>query len=320
MIGPAPGGNQPAELSPYPPRPVPWGGLLARVRASVGLRRLIPTGPALIATDLLSGLSLRISRRRLAHAVTLVEPVVANTPAEADITVVARRFVAARARGWELTWRAWELERIPIRGVGTLRAARDAGRGVIISHTHLGPFAAWLPLGRELQPLLFPQGDWLTDDPQPGYNGYQVEHWRRIYQDAGVTLMHNVGSAPRAHRLLRAGGAVLISMDVPGARRTVFLGKPVDLDDGTAHLAVKTDALVLPATLIPEGRRWEIHIGDALDPRDFAGPDELHLELARIHEEPILRHPEHMEPPARWLWGSVGRGGWHKRPSPDGAL
>jgi lauroyl/myristoyl acyltransferase len=283
------------------------------VRAGVGPRRLVPTGPALVATDLLAGLSVRLSARRLAEAEELMAPVVGNTPAEADLTGVARRFVAARARGWELSWRPWELSRIPIRDVERLRDARGAGRGVIVSHTHLGPFAAWLPLVSELRPVLFPQGDWLTDDPEPGYNGYQVRHWRRIYSDAGATLVHNVGSAPLAHRVLRAGGAVLLTMDVPGDHPTTYLGKQVELDDGTARLAVRTGALVVPATLLPAGRRWEIHIGDPLDPGDFTGSDELHRELARVHEVPVLRYPEHLEPPARWLWGAVGRDAWRRR-------
>ena len=45
-----------ADLSATPdpnctPQPVPWGGVVARVRASVGLRRLIPTDVALAASD-----------------------------------------------------------------------------------------------------------------------------------------------------------------------------------------------------------------------------------------------------------------------------
>jgi lauroyl/myristoyl acyltransferase len=247
----------------------------------------------------------------MATAVELMDPLVGNTPHEADIDGVARRFVAARARGLELSWRPWELDRIPIHGLDRLRSAHDAGRGLIISHTHLGPLAGWVPLIRTLCPLLFAQGDWLTDDPLPGYSGYQVEHRRKLYLDAGSEMLHHVGSAPRVSRVLRAGGVVMITMDVPGNRRTHFLGKSIDLDDGTAHLAVKSDALVVPAAMMPSGRRWEIHIGDALDPHDFTGADELHLELARIHEQPILRHPEHLLPVANGLWASVTRDGWH---------
>ena len=293
-----------------PARAVPWGGVVARLRASVGLRRLIPTGPALVATDLLCNLALRVNGRRMATAVELVDPIFGNTLHEADITGVARRFVAARARGWELTWRPWELDHIPIHGLDRLGRARASGRGVIISHTHVGPLAGWVPLIRSLRPVLFPQGDWLTNDPQPGYKGYQIEHRRKLYQDAGAEMLHHVGSAPRVFRTLRAGGAVLITMDVPGNRRTPFLGKAVDFDDGTASLAVKCNSLVVPAALVPAGRRWDIHIGDALDPDDFTGVDELHLAIARIHEEHILRYPEHLEPVVHGLWASVTRDGW----------
>jgi len=295
------------------PRPVPWGGVLARVRASVGARRLVPTSIALVGTDMLCWLALRTSTRRMANATTLVSPIVGRTPAEADITSVARRFIAARARGWELTWRSWELERVPIRGAEKIGHARATGRGLIISHAHLGPLAGWVPLGRLLQPLLATQGDWLTDDPRPGYDGYRVERWRAVYREAGIELIHATGSALRIYKELTRGGAVLLAMDVPGTRRTQFLGKPVDMDDGTAQLAAKTDALILPAAMMPHGRRWEIQIGEPLDTREFTSADELHLALAAIHEQNIMRAPEHMESPPLWLWGQATRDGWYQR-------
>jgi lauroyl/myristoyl acyltransferase len=272
---------------------------------------VVPTGVALAGTDLLYRLVWRLSRRRMAETTALVETIVGGTPAEADLPRLAREYVAARARGWELTWRPWELARIPIRGVERIDKARATGRGLVISHTHLGPLAGWVVLGRLLHPMLAPQGDWLLDEPDSGYHGYQVERWRSIYHDAGIELVYAKGSALTVYKALRRGGAVLLAMDVPGGRRTRFLGKPVDLDDGTAQLAVKTDALVLPAALMPLGRRWEIQIGEALDPRDFSAPDELHLVLAAIHEELIMRAPEHLEDPSR-LWASATRDGWNQ--------
>lgn len=302
----------PEPVGGWPPRPVPWGGVVARVRAATTGRRAVPTGLALIGTDLICELALRLSPARMAAAVERTETIVAGTPAEDDLSRVARRYVAARARGWELSWRPWEINRVPIRGEHRLTAARGAGRGVIVSHCHLGPLAAWVSLGRALPGMLTPAGDWLLDEPRPGYNGYQTEHWRRLHEDAGVVLLYNTGSAPRVYKTLRAGGAVLLALDVPGTRRTRFLGKPVDLDDGTAHLAVKTGALVLPVALVPVGRRWEIQVGEAFDPLDFADPDDLHVALAEVHEELIMRAPEHLESPPLWLWGRASRDGWFR--------
>ena len=296
----------------WSPRPVPWGGVLARLRASVRARRLLPTSVTLLGIDLLYGLVWRMSRLRMAETSALVDTIVAGTPAETRLPELARRYVAARARGWELTWRSWELARIPIRGRWRIEQARSTGRGMLISHAHLGPLAGWVALGELLPTMLAPQGDWLLDDPRPGYHGYQVERWRRLYHDAGIRLIHATGSALTVYHTLRRGGAVLLAMDVPGTRRTTFLGKPVDLDDGTAQLAAKTDALVLPAALMPLGRRWEIQLLEPLDPRDFASPDELHLALTRVHEELIMRAPEHLESPPLWLWGRADRNGWYQ--------
>jgi lauroyl/myristoyl acyltransferase len=307
-----PTGSTPRGRTAWSPRPVPWGGVLARLRASVQARRVVPTGVALLGTDLLYRLVWRLSSRRMAATSAVVDTIVGGTPAEADLPRLARGYVAARARGWELTWRPWELARIPVRGVSRIHQARATGRGLVISHAHLGPLAGWVVLGRLLHPMLAPQGDWLLDEPRPGYNGYQVERWRRIYHEAGIELIHATGSGLMVYKALKRGSAVLLAMDVPGNRRTRFLGKPVDLDDGTARLAVKTDALVLPAALMPVGRRWEIQIGEALDPREFSSPDELHLALAAIHEELIMRAPEHLESPPLWLWGRATRDGWFR--------
>jgi lauroyl/myristoyl acyltransferase len=247
----------------------------------------------------------------MAAATASMETVVGATPAEADLPRLARSHITAQARGWELTWRPWELARIPIRGVERIAEAQATGRGLVISHAHLGPLAGWVALGRLLRPLYHPAGDWVVHPPRPGYNGYQLEQRRKLYRDAGIELVYASGSAMTLYKVLSRGGAALLTMDAPGARRTQFLGKPVDMDDGTARIAVKADALVLPAALMPLGRRWEIQIGEALDPRDFSAPDELHLVLAAIHEELIMRAPEHLEDPSR-LWASATRDGWNQ--------
>ena len=289
--------------------PVPWGGVSGRLRASVGARRVVPTALALAGTDLLYGVALRLSRRRMAQAVAAMNAVVGGTPAEVELVRLARGHVAAQARGWELTWRPWELARIPIRDAARIDEVRATGRGLVISHTHLGPLAGWVPLGRLLRPLYHPAGDWAVHPPRPGYNGYQLEQRRRLYREAGIELIHAPGSAMALYKALTRGGAALLTMDAPGDRRTDFLGKPVDMDDGTARIAARTDAVVLPSALMPVGRRWEIRIGEPLDPRKFASPDDLHLALAAVHERIVLRAPEHLEDPRR-LWADASRDGW----------
>lgn len=197
--------------------------------------------------------------------------VLGGTAREDEVARLARRHVAARARGWELTWRIWELERVPVRDPDRLHEARASGRGLMLS-----------------------------------------THRRKVFHDAGIQLIYSTGCGMTLYKVLRRGGAVLMSMDMPGERRIRFLDKPVDMVDGTVQLATKTDALVLPVALMPLGRRWEIQIGEALDPRDFANPQELHLTLVSIHEKLIMAAPEHLENPL-WRWPVATSEGWYQQ-------
>ncbi|HTK67086.1 MAG TPA: hypothetical protein VL595_32230 [Pseudonocardia sp.] len=295
----------------WEPRQVPWGGLVDRLRAATRARRLVPTELALIGIDVLYRSAVRLSDRRAAAAKASMAAVVGRTSREHEVARLAPLHVAARARGWELTWRSWELERVPVRHEERLHRARASGRGLMLSKSHLGPLAAWVPLGRMLNPLILPADEWLLDPPNPGLDGYRVEHRRRVFHDAGIKLIYSTGSGMTLYKVLRRGGAVLMSMDMPGDRRVTFLDKPVDMVDGTAQLATRTDALVLPVALMPSGRRWEIRIGEAMDPRDFAGADELHLALAKIHEQQIMAAPEHLENPL-WRWPAATPEGWYQ--------
>jgi lauroyl/myristoyl acyltransferase len=295
------------------PRPVPWGGPLARVRASVRGRRLVPTGLALVGTDLLQRLMLVLRPGRLAAGTAAMEAVVGGTPAEESVPGLARRHVSAMARGWELTWRPWELRKVPIDDLPRLRAAHAEGRGLLISYPHLGPPAAWVSLANSLRPVHCPVGDWALDDPRPGYNGYQVEHRRKLYCDAGFELLHANGSARTLIRVLKGGGIVHLAMDLPGQTPTPFLGKTVEMADGTARLAKMTDCLIVPAALVPRGRRWAVHVEETVDPRDYASPADLHQALAVIHEKFIMSAPEHLEDPLRpGGWAEATRHGWRR--------
>jgi lauroyl/myristoyl acyltransferase len=296
----------------FEPRPVPWGGLTDRVLAATTARRLVPTELALVATDLVYKTRLRFSRSRRERAEAAMAAVVGRTDRAGDVPELAREFIAAWARGWELTWRTWELERVPVRDVERLHRARAEGRGLMLAKMHMGPLGAWVPLGRVLRPLLVPSAGGLVDPPVRGLFGYRTEHWRRVFHDAGIELVRAEGSGMLLYKHLRAGGAVLMSIDMPGCARAEFLGKPVDLVGGTAELVARADALLLPVALMPLGRRWEIRIGEALDPRAFDTPDELNRTLLRVHERWVMEAPEQMGNPIP-RWTAAGPDGWFCR-------
>lgn len=291
--------------------PVPWGGLIARIRASVVGRRLVPTELALLATDVLTRAALRRDPDRLATTVASMDAIVGGTLADTDLTQLAVRHVAAQARGWELAWRPWQLHRMPVEGLEHVHAARASGRGVIVSFVHLGPGTGWVALGRLLAPVVLLTNDPMDDDPPPGYWGYQLEHRRKLFRDAGVERLYAAGAAMPLYKLLSRGGTAMMSLDRPGDRRTTFLGRPVDMADGTAQLAVRTGALVVPAMQLPLGRRWRFELHAPWDPRDFADADALHDALAALHETAVRSHPEHLTNPRR-PWANATRHGWFR--------
>lgn len=302
----------PTSIAMCTPHPVPWGGVLARLRASVGLRRLVPTGPALVATDLVHHALLRLRPSRFDEACAVMEAVVGGTPLEADIPRLARRHVAAAARQWELTWRPWELDRFPVHGLEHLHAARAAGRGTLISFMHYGPFVGYTAL-RGVVEMHTPSGDWLLEKPRAGYNGYQLEQRRRVLCGA-FTMTRAEGSAGTLMRALRGGGTAMLAMDVPGRTPTRFLGKTVEMTDGSARLARSTDSLVVPVAVVPRGRRFAVRFQEPVDPRDHDSADDLHQTLATIHEKTVLEAPEHLESPLRaGGWTIANRDGWHVR-------
>jgi lauroyl/myristoyl acyltransferase len=313
----APERDEAVGIAPTPdsictPQPVPWGGLVARLRASVRLRRFVPTGPALAATDLLHGALLRAKPARLAEACAVMEAIVGGTPLEHDIPRLARAHVASAARQWELTWRPWELERLPVEGIEHLHATRAAGRGTLFSFMHYGPFVGFTPLAR-LVDLYTPVGDWLAEKPRAGYNGYQLEQ-RRFVLCSNFRMVEAGGSARTLMRVLRDGGHVLLAMDLPGKTPTRFLGKTAELTNGTARLATATGCLVVPVALVPRGRSFTLRLHEPVDPREHASSDALHQALATTHEKIIMQAPEHLESPLRaGGWKVANREGWHVR-------
>jgi lauroyl/myristoyl acyltransferase len=154
-------------------------------------------------------------------------------------------------------------------------------------------------------------GDHQVIDVPRGYNGYQTEQLRRLLRDCGFSPVRAAGSARTFTRVLRGGGRVLLNIDVPGKTPVRFLGKPVELMSGTARLAMSTDSVVVPVLPLPHGRRWRLHIGAPLDPREFDSWDELLQVTVTAVEELVLQAPEYLETPLRdGGWAEATRDGW----------
>jgi lauroyl/myristoyl acyltransferase len=109
------------------------------------------------------------------------------------------------------------------------------------------------------------------------------------------------GSFRTIQALLERGESVFVAYDMPGPHETHFLGKSVTLAEGTAQLAVRADAIVLPVRTRRAGHRVWVDAAKPLDPRGLT-VDQLHHTLAAVHERWILENPAAMEDPREIGW------------------
>src|SRR4051794_34237749 len=295
------------------PRPVPWGGVVARLRASETMHRLVPAPLAMAALDLGQRLAVRRRPGRLDLGRAAMEAVVGGTEHEGALDRLAFRHLCAASRSWELMWRPWLLAKMPVVGGEPLRDI-EPGRGIVFSAPHFGPLIGMAPLPRIVGPIHTAVGEHMVAPDAPaGYNGYQNEQVRKVLRDNGFRLVRAVGSARTFTEVLKDGGRVLINLDVPGKTPVRFLGKTVEMMSGTARLAAGTDALVVPVVPLPEGRKWSLHLGAPLDPRAYGTWEELLQATVSSAEKLILRAPEYLENPLRESgWAVANRNGWRK--------
>ena len=301
-------------------RPVPWGGLVARLRASELIRRVVPLPVALAAADLAQRIAVARNPERLAAGRAVMDAVLGGTDRAAEADALAFGHLRARSRGWEFAWRPWLLTKIPVEGLERLDGI-EPGRGIIFSKTHCGPSGGMGNLPRAVGPIYQAVGDYLFAPAPPGYNGYQNEQSRKLLSAAGFRMIRANGSRATFAAALRAGGRVLVNLDVPGTAAVRFLGKTVEIKSGTARLALDTDAVVVPVAVLPRGRGWTIHVDEPIDPRDHPTWETLLQAVADAHEPLVLRAPEQLESPLRaGGWAVATPSGWFAAVPPDGGM
>jgi lauroyl/myristoyl acyltransferase len=287
---------------------MPAAPFAVRMKTSTLVRRALPTRLAVARAE-------RKARRRFAEhpptrerALRAMEAVVAGTPRAGELEDLAREHVV-ETQAWEaMFWQPWPRQRIDARSSELLQTICAGERGVLLSACHCGPYfnKARTLVSIGIEPAVV-SGDWFFEPPSPDYWGRRLARWRRGLPD--LPLIRPRGSFRVLASLLAEGATVLVYFDMPGRHETNFLGKPVMLVDGSARLAVETGALVLPVRSRRVGHRPLVEAGEPLDPRDFAGVDELHEALARVHERAILEHPAAMADPSEF--------GWEQEAGPD---
>ncbi|HEY7836863.1 MAG TPA: hypothetical protein VIB59_05315 [Solirubrobacteraceae bacterium] len=285
---------------------MPPAPLRIRLKTSTVLRRAVPTRLVLARAERKAHRLWRAHQPTREHALDVVRAIVAGTAREGDLEELAERHVVER-QAWEaLFWQPWRRPKVEGESLRRLREAQSEDRGLILSGAHLGPFFA-VSFGLDGVGVhhFLVMGNWYYEEPSHDVWGRRTARWR-IGLPA-LPVVRPRGSYGVLAELLRLGLTATVYFDLPGGHETRFLGKPVMLVDGTARLACETDALVLPQRISRHGTVSRIEYFEALDPRTFSGPDELHDALAAVHEGLILEEPAALQDPTDTGWEDCAR-------------
>jgi lauroyl/myristoyl acyltransferase len=294
-----------------PPAPrMPPVGLKIRIKTSPLLRSLIPTRP-LVGRAVRQGRALwDHSREQRENAIATMTAIVAGTSRAGEIEALAREHLIEREVDKVFFWQPWS-PKIDDRSAALMREALSEGRGVVLSACHSGAYylsMRALPARRGQQYSVV--GAWFMQTPSHDYWGRRLARWRKGAKSRPVPAR---GSYPILAALLARGELVYLFYDMPGSRETHFLGKTAMLADGTARLALETDALVVPLRARRVGHRVWVQAAPALDPREHGGAEELHHALAAHHERWILEEPPMMADPNSFGWEhGAGARGWSR--------
>lgn len=195
--------------------------------------------------------------------------------------------------------RGWLDEVYDIVGRENLDAALARGKGVILGTGHLGN---WELGGMRLVSAGYPLTVIARAMDDPG-----LESW--VYRVRTQFGMNVVGrdDTRQVLRRLRDNGVVGILSDLntlpgPNAVQVQFFGTPVLCPKGSAKLAMKTGAAIVPAAFYrkPDGRHvCELKPMLRMDPAADEPEEEIRRLMQAITEhveEAIRRHPE------QWMW------------------
>lgn len=223
----------------------------------------------------------------------------------------AREHLGHNAAREQLLWRTHMIAGAAVEGGAYLTSAKAAGRGVLVSYCHFGPFPAMgVTVGELAGDVHQVAGTWLAAPPEGSTSG-RARRWRGVFERAGVSLITAKGCFPVVAELLRRGAVVVMAFDWPGSAESRFLGKRVMLASGTARLAESTGAVVVPAMRRFERLELRTTFGAPLDPAAHRGWRHLHDEVAARHEQWIRASPAALEDPRRagaWEGDATGEG------------
>jgi hypothetical protein len=293
---------------------MPPAPLRIRLKTSTLLRRAVPTRLAVTRAESKAHRLWRSHAPTREHALEVMRAIVTGTSREGQLEELAERHVVERSVWEALFWQPWRPPAVEGESLRRLREAQASDRGVILSGAHVGPFfRISFGLDRVGVRHFVVMGNWYYEQPSHDLWGRRTARWRIGLPELPVVRPR--GSYEVLAELLRLGETATVYFDLPGPHETRFLGKQVMLVDGTARLACENDALVLPQRIRRDGANSRIEYFEALDPRSFSGPDELHDALAAVHERLILEDPAALQDPMLTGWDDCARPERWSRPA-----
>jgi hypothetical protein len=271
--------------------------LAERLYSSPLVHRIIPDRGAIAIASLMGTAQWLFSKRLRTEALQYMSLLLEGTARSHEARSLARRhLIESSARGI-LFWRLRMLGRARLDGASTLTQLERRGAGCILVVSHLGAnsLGQTQPLLREGCRLHVVGGEWLFTERFDGYEGHRAVSLRRTVEEAGGRWIRPNGAYALCEALLRRGEFLLIAFDVPGSHETTFLAKQAWVPSGFARLAMATGAPIVPIAAGREGHRLFVRLGAVIDPRDYAGVDELVDHLARVMGDEILTRPAERE-------------------------
>ncbi|MGH2864567.1 MAG: benzoate-CoA ligase family protein [Solirubrobacteraceae bacterium] len=285
--------------APAPPRmpPVP---VAMRIKTSPLIRSVAPTRLVVKRAERRARALWTRSAPARANALVAMDMILAGTSRAGELEELAQLHVIEEAVDRALFWAHPWSAKLDALSASRLSEALSAPRGVLFSACHVGPFYRLQcapPLNRRVTYTV--PGPWFFEPPSPDYWGRRLARWQKGMKSRPVPAR---GSFRVIQALLERQELVFLFFDMPGPRDTHFVGKRVQLAEGSAQLALRSDALVLPARTRRSGHRVWVELAAPLDPRDFDSVDQLHNGLAAVHQRWILENPQALQDPREFGW------------------
>jgi lauroyl/myristoyl acyltransferase len=224
---------------------------------------------------------------------------------DADIESAARAYVRRQIWRGELRWHPERITGQRVVGLEHLHAARELGRGVVLSFMHHGQIGGAFPsVSRHAGRLHMVTHPRVLQDDAPAW---VKQHMRAGCSGGDLIVRSDIGSAAMKE-LLRQGVVLGIASDVPGSSPVTFAGRELIGSSGAARMAEETKAPVVVMTSELDSRGPLLRLHTPLHADDHESPQHLLAEMLAIHETYVLRFPELTDIPLS-RWGIPDAGG-----------